>query len=326
MLTADEIMLIDKPENIFIGSKDNVKKIYHRLAMQFHPDKNPNNGDAFKKLNELYKTVLNRIKDETWGLDGSYRIKLKDGYHDIHSLTSRNFELGHMYIDDDHVTFIVEMKYKNLCSNVKNLSFKFASDRMERQINKYLPVVKSVKEMENGNMCVVFDKHRDLLSLRDVLTYYNGRIPGKHVTWIIGTLNNLICYFNYLNISHQDINLDTYFINPSNHTGCLIGGWWYMKKIGETVINVPTRTLNVLPYGVKRDKKASHLTDQELIKSLGREMLGGDLKMPPAIAKWLTSIASDNAIDNYANWIFARNSSGKREFVKMKITQADLYG
>ncbi|NDA69923.1 MAG: molecular chaperone DnaJ, partial [Betaproteobacteria bacterium] len=62
------------------GSDDDIKKAYRKLAMKFHPDRNPGDKtaeDKFKELNEAYAVLSDAQKRETYdrfghaGLDPS---------------------------------------------------------------------------------------------------------------------------------------------------------------------------------------------------------------------------------------------------------------
>jgi molecular chaperone DnaJ len=53
---------------------DTIKKSYRKLAMDYHPDRNPNNPtaeDKFKKLAEAYETLSNKTKRENYDLSSS---------------------------------------------------------------------------------------------------------------------------------------------------------------------------------------------------------------------------------------------------------------
>jgi hypothetical protein len=328
MLNSAEILKITQPERLFTGSEENIKKQFRELARHFHPDVHKGDSGPFNKINELYQRVLKRIKDGTWGIDGAYRVELRDGrFHNIHSVTNRPFELGHLYIGHDHVTYLVDEQFKDLFYNAtKAKSFRFASDRMRDQVQPYLPSDLQVLKFKNGQRGLKIKKDPEMLNLRDVLIHYNGRVPGKHTAWILGTMCNLACYLNYTRISHQDFSLDSYFIHPRLHTGALLGGWWYAKPFDSDVKNVPVRTLNALPFRVKMTKKASPLTDSELIRCCGRELLGVDMKVPAPIKNWISSAATKDAIHDYGLWQTARDASGKREFIKMNLTEDGLYG
>jgi hypothetical protein len=327
MLNGAEILKVDRPEKLFKGSEDEIKKQFHELARQFHPDTNPGNEDAFKRINDLYHEVLERIKNGTWGLEGAYRVELRDGgHHDIHNISNRPFELGHMYIGNDHVTYLVDDIYKELFYNAtKTKSFRFGNRAMRDEIEKCLPRNLQVLKLKDGRRGLWIDKDPELLNLRDVLIYFKGRVPGRHMAWIIGTLNNLACYLNYTRISHQDISPDTYFIHPRMHSGALLGGWWYAKRFRESIKYVPVRTLDLMPFRPKVTKKASHLTDLELIRGLGREILGDELKVPEPMVNWLTSVATKDAIGNYEEWIKARDESGPRKFIPLNLDAEKLY-
>jgi len=59
-----QILGVDKS-----ASQDQIKKNYRKLAIQFHPDKNPNNPEAevkFKQINEAYETLGDPVKRKNY--------------------------------------------------------------------------------------------------------------------------------------------------------------------------------------------------------------------------------------------------------------------
>lgn len=79
-MSKDYYKILEVAEN---SSDDEIKKSYRRLAMQFHPDKNPGNSEAeqqFKEIAEAYEHLSDPKKKRSY--DSSKRY---GGYEDVFS-------------------------------------------------------------------------------------------------------------------------------------------------------------------------------------------------------------------------------------------------
>ena len=72
----DYYKILDIPEN---ASEDDIKREYRKLAMKYHPDRNPENREAeerFKKIGEAYEVLGNKEKRKKY--DEKRRKEKKD--------------------------------------------------------------------------------------------------------------------------------------------------------------------------------------------------------------------------------------------------------
>jgi hypothetical protein len=329
-LKPELLLAKTRPEQLFNGNPAKAKKQYHDLAKDWHPDvnKNPRASEVLGHINAMYDEALKRIANGLWEGEGSYSLKDKYGSTiTIEYRKKRVFELGHMYLADTHVTYLVDAKHKDLFTNatVVTNSFAFASDKMRVEATRYLPTRQVRFVAADGRLGMQVTKTPDLFLLRDVLELSHGQIDLAHAAWMQSTLHNLACYLSYTKVVHHDISPDTFFVSPKHHSGALLGGWWYAKTVGIPVKQVPKRTFNNMPWAAKIKKVATPQTDLELIRATGREVVG-PARLPTAVDKWFKNVANADAKTEYAAWIKALTDAfGKRKFTKFEVDPDDVY-
>lgn len=329
-LTAKKILETNNVGDIFTNDKSKIKSEYISLCKIWHPDTNssPESDKVMMHINLLYQKALELIEQNKWEGTNFTRLsgKNKKAY-EFKYYATYSFELGTMYISDSYVAYLLNEDHKDLYTNaltqINNL--KYSSDNMKEEMQKYLPSILDKFETVDNQFGLVIKKTPDLLLLQDVLNYFKA-IDDKHVAWIMSSLYNLTCYFDYNHIAHNGITLSNCFISPEYHSVCILGGWWYSKNQGDKMIGVSRDIFNILPPKTKEFKISNITTDLESIRLLSKKILSNSTTVPQSFLNWLKIGSSEKAKDEYKKWFEVLNSSyGKRKFVMMDLKRSDLY-
>lgn len=340
-LSAEALLAIpaDEPERIFPASEDGIKLCFRQLAMRWHPDrsKDPRASDVFDHVKSLSEEAKRKLQAGSWSTPNLLTLKsIDNSAYELRYGVKASFELGTMYIGQSHVTYVVDKAYGDLFERaVQTITgFRYANDKMKEEFSHVLPTVKARIETVDS-LVLVIEKNPDLIRLRDVLDNVGGKFKPEHVAWTLSTLYNMACYMSWAGLTHNDLSLDTVFISPQHHGGSVLGGWWYAAAKDSKLAALPTRSAELAPSDVLRSHKADARVDLELIRAIGRELLGDPLgsglswnkEVPIQLANWLRSPTSGDALKDYK---FYRDhvlpgSFGPRRYVKWDINLNKIY-
>ena len=105
------------------NNKD-IKKSYHKLAMKYHPDKNPNNkqyAEKFKKITEAYSILSDSKKRDNYDKFGKMDVGMDFDPSSIFKMFS-NFNLGEDIININNNKNKINHKYVNLSLSLEDIN------------------------------------------------------------------------------------------------------------------------------------------------------------------------------------------------------------
>lgn len=335
MDTAEEILAIPagEPERLF-QAPDQVAALYHRLAMRWHPDRAEGRREVFEHLAALKEEAELHIRQGRWQVPGLLELAGRK----IRYFKTYPFELGTAYLGNSVIAYVVEKDLAPLVHRAEAAikALAFANDRMAAEMQPRLPQLKAAFDAEAGQRVLVLGKATGLIRLSDLIAHAGGRVDPRHVAWVMSDLLNTACYFGaYRGIAHMELSAATVFISPVKHIAVILGGWFYATPLNEPLMAVPERTDQLLPAVARNTERATGSIDLELIRGIGREMLGDlsgvhlahDTAIPAPMRDWLRQPSGMDAVAEYKAWPkILEDSFGARRFTELPVKASDLYG
>jgi len=238
----------------------------------------------------------------------------------------------------DSITFTttdgqcIELKYiysySDKCADVyvtrRNIAFHFRSgmnskaEHMRKMISSldypsadtkalsdFFPRVTGAFMLDDGTSLVVINKREEEYPLR-----LFGKLGGRHIAWIISRLENLSCVLEYNGLVHPEIDVDTVYINPNDHTACLYCNWWNVEQKNMTGLS---SSVNLT--GLRKTAKVL-LETEEITPDT-----------PEALLDFINSTPRIDAYEDFAYWDeMLIKAFGERKFIRMDKEDSDIYG
>ncbi len=331
-LSAEHLLAIPvtEPERLYPRDVASLEKTFRKLAMRWHPDRcaDAKAAEVFAHIKTLHEVGERKLADGTWEVPNILSLTTTRGkMFELKYGRRSDFELGKVYISPNFVTYVVDKANADLfAQGVAVLkSLKFHNDKMREEMARNLPTIKAELETIDAHV-LVLEKKPEQIRLRELLEQSGGKVDPKHVAWMLSNLYNMACYLRWSGLTHNDLSLDTVFVSPEHHGGAVLGGWWYAAAVGKPLLALPTRSAERAPSDVLRRQKADARVDLELIRAIGRELLGDPLgtglswsnEVPKALANWLRAPTSGDALADYKAYKdqVLPGSFGPRRFVK----------
>lgn len=340
-LTADDILTInpDNPEALFQPSFDAIAKAFRALSKKWFPDlnKDPRAADVQRRLLDLRNAAKDKLAHDAWQQVGTFSCALANGKKfRVRADVSRTFELGTMHISPNTLTYVISRDHVDLFARAAALldEFTFPDDKVKKVYAPCLPAEFKTYEAPDSLILTLRKKEDDVL-LRDLLPFMAKKDLGRHVAWVMSRLHEMARYLDYAGIVHNAFTMDNVFVSPSQHTIGLFGGWWYATPLDQPLQAIPAEAEEFLSDKVFKTGRSEARVDLEMIRAIGRELLGdrGGTRLllgkpaPDAMIDYLRLPSSGDAQKDLTHWYqdVLPKSFGPRRFVELNVRYSDVY-
>ena len=314
---------------LFSGDRAAVATRFRDLARIWHPDRNRSAQavGVFAHVSALHDRAL-RILEGTPS-DQERVFRTRDGRtFRLRWAVRHAGDLGEVFVGERHVVHVVPADMDDLSARAAAWTPSFADSGMRREMERFLPGVRSVLDTAGGRVFVE-SKTPDQVLLRDLMRM--GPVDPRHAAWIATRLVNLACWLQWSGIVHGALGPDTLLISPEFHSVSITGPFLCSRPFGAALDALPERTLHAAPRYAAAGATADARLDPELVRQTVREVLGdpagtllaADPDFPKPFANWLLMPAANGAQDDFLSWEAARDASfGPRRFVKWDFDPA----
>ena len=258
-----------------------------------------------------------RLKaDEIWQNADDKKFETLDGQTiEVNFLYSHSDRTANTYTARKNIIFHFEEKSADCVERFrKAVSMLDYPSADTKSLSDFFPHINGGFELVDGERLLVITKGEDEYPLR-----LFGTLSGRHVAWVISRLENLCCVLEYSGLAHAEINPDTVYINPYDHTAYLYGNWWNAGKHNTHSGGIFLETENNLINLRNTAKEMLGFKPEEKVIADGENI-------PEALAEFINGKPKFNAYEDFAYWDeMLIKAFGERKFIKMDTDDGEIY-
>ena len=326
-IAAEEILGIGAPDAFLLFPDGcDVAKRYRQIAKIWHPDLNshPLASDVMSHVAAIRDALVSGTrpcspKERTYMSKTGPAVRFR-------YLKSRTSDTGDVLVGRRSIAYELSGEFPDVAdaevSAIGNL--RFADAAMRAQMENFLPRVEKLLRADDL-FVTILARNEDCVLLSDLVDHLGGRLPARHVAWIVSGLLNICCYLDWMKISHGAISPNTVLVCPERHSVVLVGGWGFSTAYGKRPVAVTERTLSKVPRLAVEGAVADGATDLKLVRALARDAIGStaglmkDEDVPTALAQWLLLPPRKDAPSDYESWGKCLTDAwGPRRFVRLE--------
>lgn len=349
--SASEILGFTRANQLFPKDPDEAEALFKKLRSEWHPDKNkdPKANDVFTRINDLYNKVkvVASGKSLDFDLVGEKVITIRYKYS--YSLVG----LGVAYVGVNGISYHIVPEYGDLVKNwddnqvivldsiagiaqAGRISAKSYEDHL-----KLLQGPMVSYECSDGCWLVVQKIPRLYVPLRQLLEYYDGKMPAKQAAWVITRMFTSACMAEVCGMVTNSLTLDSMLVfpGPGAHGGVDMMGFGFYSVLDGKLKFLPEDNFEIYPQESLDKKQATSEVDVVLLKRTGLRLLGDasgvgtsllmDKEIPEVMVDFLRSPTKKgtSTVDEYARWHneVLIQAFGPRVFTEGGVTTEDIY-
>ncbi len=310
--------------DFFCQDEFKIRQKYRETAKLIHPDicSEPGAKEAFEKLNLLYEAALKDIQNGSWAESNVLHLS---GFSPIRYRNKIKTEIGERYVTDDQVIWTFDddkLKYCQLFLDSINLfDWKRLAINLSKVFSKRVPVINRVMDQS-----ILLMKNPNDYPLDLFLQAYGEQLDGRDIAWMISRTCDLACFLKMMDIVHNGLEPKNLFINPTDHSISILGGWQYAVKRGHKMTGVSHEIFDLMTTQARTSKIATSETDIESIRRMFQRIVCDKDDIPAPMMDWIMKGSSDDALHEFVLWDEAlKKAYGVRKFKRFSAEADKIY-